>query len=106
MVSCFVDKKVAKIKSDKYIAIIFVEKLCLTKIIFSICFLRLLQLLQNSLIMALEIPKIPDLWRWGYEKMPIYGVGDILKLSHYGVRNPKNTRFMALEIQKNADLWR
>ena len=63
---CFVDKKVAKIKSDKFIAIIFVEKLCLTKIIFSICFLRLLQLLQNSLIMALEIPKIPDLWRWGH----------------------------------------
>lgn len=81
---CFVDKKVAKIKSDKYITIIFVEKLCLTKIIFSICFLRLLQLLQNSLIMALEIPKIPDLWRWGYGKMPIYGVGDM----------------------ENADLWR
>ena len=106
MVYCFVDKKVAKIKSDKYIAIIFVEKLCLTKIIFSICFLRLLQLPQNYLIMALEIPKIPDLWRWGYEKMPIYGVRDILKLSHYSVRNPQNTRFMALKTQKNADLWR
>ena len=106
MVYCFVDKKVAKVKSDKFIVIIFVEKLCLTKIIFSICFLRLLQLLQNSLIMALEIPKIPDLWRWGYGKMPIYGVRDILKLPYYGVRNPKNTRFMALEIQKNADLWR
>ena len=106
MVFCFVDKKVAKIKSDKFIAIIFVEKLCLTKIIFSICFLRLLQLLQNSLIMALEIPKIPDLWRWGYGKMPIYGVRYTFKPLHYGVRNLQNTRFMALEIQKNADLWR
>jgi len=45
--------------------------------------------------MALEISKTPDLWRWGYGKMPIYGV-----------RNPKNTRFMALGIWKNADLWR
>ena len=50
--------------------------------------------------MALEIPKIPDLWRWGYKKMPIYGVGDILKLPYYGVRNLKNPRFMALGIQK------
>lgn len=24
--------------------------------------------------MALEIPKIPDLWRWKHKKMPIYGV--------------------------------
>ena len=56
--------------------------------------------------MALEISKIPDLWRWGYGKMPIYGVRGILKLSYYGVRNLKNPRFMALEIQKNADLWR
>ena len=63
LVYCFVDKKVAKVKADKYIAIIFVEKLCLTKIIFSIYFLWLLQLQQNSLIMALEIPKIPNLWR-------------------------------------------
>ena len=103
---CFVDKKVAKVKSDKYIAIIYFEKLCLTKIIFSIYFLRLLQLLQNSLIMALEIPKIPDLWRWGYEKMPIYGVRDTFKPPHYGVRNLQNTWFMALETRKNADLWR
>ena len=108
LVYCFVDKNVANIKSDKCIAIIYFEKLCLTKIIFSICFLRLLQLLQNSLIMALEIPKIPDLWRWKFQKSPIYGVGDILKLPcygvrgilklpHYGVRNPKNPQFMALE---------
>ena len=47
--------------------------------------------------MALEIPKIPNLWRWGHGKMPIYGVGDILKLPCYGVRNLQNTRFMALE---------
>lgn len=40
------------------------------------------------------------------QKMPIYGVRDILKLSHYGVGNLQNTRFMALGIQKNADLWR
>ena len=56
--------------------------------------------------MALEIPKIPDLWRWGYGKMPIYGVRDILKLPYYSVGNPENPRFMALGIQKNADLWR
>ena len=56
--------------------------------------------------MALEIPKTPDLWRWGYGKMPIYGVRGTLKLPHYGVRDTKKCRFMALEIQKNADLWR
>ncbi len=56
--------------------------------------------------MALEILKTPDLWRYRHKKMPIYGVRGILKLSHYGVRNPENTRFMALETQKNADLWR
>ena len=50
--------------------------------------------------MALEMSKTPDLWRWVYGKMPIYGVRDILKLSHYGVRNLQNTRFMALGIQK------
>lgn len=60
----------------------------------------------NHFIMALEISKIPNLWRWGYEKMPIYGVGDTLKPPYYGVRNLKNPRFMALGIQKNADLWR
>ena len=56
-----------------------------------------LEIPQNGFIMALEMSKAPDLWRWGYEKMPIYGVRDILKLSHYGVRNLQNTRFMALE---------
>ena len=40
------------------------------------------------------------------QKMPIYGVRDILKLPYYGVRNLQNTRFMALGIQKTADLWR
>ena len=45
--------------------------------------------------MALEIPKIPDLWRWGYGKMPIYGV-----------RAPLNHFIMALEISKTPDLWR
>ena len=29
---------------------------------------------QNRLIMALQIPKIPDLWRYKHKKMPIYGV--------------------------------
>lgn len=56
--------------------------------------------------MALEIPKIPDLWRWGYEKMPIYGVGDTLKLPHYGVRNLQNTPIYGVGDTKNADLWR
>ena len=28
----------------------------------------------NHLIMALEISKTPDLWRWKHKKMPIYGV--------------------------------
>ena len=46
--------------------------------------------------MALEISKTPDLWRWRYKKMPIYGVRGILKLSHYGVRDTKKCRFMAL----------
>ena len=50
--------------------------------------------------MALEISKTPDLWRWRHKKMPIYGVGDTLKLPYYGVGNLQNTRFMALEIQK------
>ena len=50
--------------------------------------------------MALEIPKIPDLWRWGYKKMPIYGVRDTYKPLYYGVGNPENPRFMALETQK------
>ena len=56
--------------------------------------------------MALEMSKTPDLWRWGYGKMPIYGVRDTFKPRNYGVRNLQNTRFMALGIWKNADLWR
>ena len=45
--------------------------------------------------MALEYPKISDLWRWRTQKVPIYGVGE-----------PKKFRFMALENLKISDLWR
>ena len=45
--------------------------------------------------MALENLKIPDLWRWRTQKVPIYGV-----------RKPKKFRFMALENLKISDLWR
>jgi len=33
--------------------------------------------MEKCRFMALEIPKTPDLWRWGYGKMPIYGVRNL-----------------------------
>ena len=57
--------------------------------------------------MALEIPKIPDLWRWRHpetallwhwksSKHPIYGVGDMEKCRFMALEISKNPRFMAL----------